>query len=494
MLERTDFMDRNHLPLNITEKLRARTSFIGSVIVLIVLSLTLCFADYSLIEKPARDAANQAARAERQAQKEASENYVKSAHVVAAGNNVFDTNIYQAGISDTGVWNYDFLYDHVREKIQSADLAIVSQSTPLTQDHNAVVGYPTYRSPAEAADALINAGFDIIASASCHADDYGAAGITETLNVWNSKYPNIPILGIHSSAESANTAQIVTVNDIRIALLNYTYGTNTSSLSSEEAFMLDTFDKDKIAQAVSSAKSQSDCVIFIAHWGETDETAPSEYQKQWATYLMNLGVNVIIGTHPMTVQPYGTMTDDLGNETTVFYSLGHFAAIEEVSSRLVGGIADFTIEKEVKNGESSIRISNRSLEPLVMHYNYSSGEYGPYLLDDYTDALAGEHSMTSLGYSISLSGLQEQFDTIMSANVTPTTDLSLVNGASDGTADSDAADTVTDVYEQSSDTTSGITYDANGGYYDSGGNYYDAYGNVYTSNGYYDAYGNFYSY
>lgn len=486
-------MDRNHLPLNITEKLRARTSFIGSVIVLIVLSLIFRFVDYSLIDKPAREAANDAARAEKQAEKDAAANYVKSAHIVAAGNNVFDTNIYQAGMSDTGTWNYDFLYDHVREKIQGADLAIVSQSTPLTQDHNAVIGYPTYLSPAETADALINAGFDVIASASCHADDYGAAGITETLNIWNTKYPDIPILGIHNSSESANTAQIVTVNDIRIALLNYTYGTNTNSLSSEEAFMLDTFDKDKVTQAVSSAKSQSDCVIFIAHWGETDETVPTEYQKQWATYLMNLGVDVIIGTHPMTVQPYGTMTDDLGNETTVFYSLGHFAAIEEVSSRLVGGIADFTIEKTVKNGESTIRIANRSMEPLVMHYNYNSGEYAPYLLNDYTDALASEHSISFFGYSVSLSGLHEQFDEIMSVNVTPTTDLTLVDSASDGTTDT-GIDAGTDTSGQSYDTTSGITYDDNGGYYDSGGNYYDAYGNVYTSDGYYDAYGNFYYY
>ena len=70
---------------------------------------------------------------------------------------------------------------------------------------------------------------------------------------------------------------------------------------------------------IQKAKEVSDCIIFVAHWGTEDETMPNEYEKQWAAFLMQQGVDVIIGGHPHVLQPYGQLSDDQGHTTTVFY-------------------------------------------------------------------------------------------------------------------------------------------------------------------------------
>ena len=59
------------------------------------------------------------------------------------------------------------------------------------------------------------------------------------------------------------------------------------------------------------AKSICDCLIFVAHWGTEDETMPNEYEKQWAAFLMEQGVDVIIGGHPHVLQPYGRLSEDV---------------------------------------------------------------------------------------------------------------------------------------------------------------------------------------
>ena len=51
------------------------------------------------------------------------------------------------------------------------------------------------------------------------------------------------------------------------------------------------------------------------------------------------------------------------------------------------GMAQFSIQKTVQNGETSIQILSPSITPMVMHYDYNSGEYRPYLLSEYSDEI-----------------------------------------------------------------------------------------------------------
>ena len=471
---------RDNLPLNYKERLNSRTSFLVSIAVLVVLCLVFNQMDYTMIRQPAAQA-KKAADLQKQKEEEAAATTqeVTTATVLAVGDNLVQPSLLASGQSETGAWNYDSVYANLKSDIQAADIAMVNQETPFTTDHSAVSGTAPYATPTEVGDALVNAGFNVVTSATALIDDNGSSMINETLNYWETSHPDVTLVGIHKSQTSTNTAKIVEINGIKIAFLDYTFpaygsqsgisdnsadttGSSASSgsaatSSSSKGSMIDTFNTADVAAAIKQAKASADCVIFSANWGKTEEPMPTEYEKEWANFLMEQGVDVVIGTNPNVLQPYGYLTDDSGHNMLIYYSLGNFVTGQETLKQLLGGMAAFTIQKTVDGDQTSIQIQDATLTPLVMHYNYDTPEYAPYKLDDYTDALASAHSVRqSIGDEFSLENLQTKYDEIMSMNVTPSTKTDLLD----------------------------VTFDSDGNMLDSNGNYVEDNDSI-TSSWYY---------
>ena len=471
---------RDNLPLNYKERLNSRTSFLVSIAVLVVLCLVFNQMDYTMIRQPAAQA-KKAADLQKQKEEEAAATTqeVTTATVLAVGDNLVQPSLLASGQSETGAWNYDSVYANLKSDIQAADIAMVNQETPFTTDHSAVSGTAPYATPTEVGDALVNAGFNVVTSATALIDDNGSSMINETLNYWETSHPDVTLVGIHKSQTSTNTAKIVEINGIKIAFLDYTfpaYGSqsgisdnsadttgssassgSTATSSSSKGSMIDTFNTADVAAAIKQAKSSADCVIFSANWGKTEEPMPTEYEKEWANFLMEQGVDVVIGTNPNVLQPYGYLTDDSGHNMLIYYSLGNFVTGQETLKQLLGGMAAFTIQKTVEGDQTSIQIQDATLTPLVMHYSYDTLEYAPYKLDDYTDALASAHSVRqSIGDEFSLENLQTKYDEIMSMNVTPSTKTDFLD----------------------------VTFDSDGNMLDSNGNYVEDNDSI-TSSWYY---------
>lgn len=418
---------RDNIPLNFRERSNARTSLIASIVVLAFLVLFFNQLDYRLIRKPAIDAQKKTAAMKEQQKTEAAATETTTASVIAVGDNLYHQSLIDAGASEDGNWNYDKIYTHILDAIKDADVKMIDQETVFTTDHDSVSSYPSFATPTEVGDAIIKAGFNVVESANNHIDDFGEGFLNDTLNFWKTKYPDVTLLGIHDSQEDSDTVKIREVNGIKIAFLDYTYGTNVGGIEGKD-YMIDMIRKEKITTMIQKAKKQADCIIFVAHWGTEDETMPNEYEKQWAAYLMEQGVNVIIGGHPHVLQPYGRLTDDKGNETVVFYSLGNFVSTQQKLEELLGGMAKFTIQKTVQNGKTSIQILTPTVEPLVMHYNSEAGEFGPYMLSDYTEELASQHGVQKyIGNVFTLDNLKKKFNEIMSMNVTPSTGTDLLD-------------------------------------------------------------------
>lgn len=419
---------KENIPLNFRERSNARASLLASVIVLAVLVILFNQLDYRLIRKPAIDAQKKTAAAKEKPETTATTNNVTTASVIAVGDNLYHQSLIDAGASEDGNWNYDKIYTHITDAIKDADIRMIDQETVFTTDHDSVSSYPSFATPTEVGDAIVKAGFNVVESANNHIDDFGEGFLTDTLNFWKTKYPDVTLLGIHDSQEDADAVKIREVNGIKIAFLDYTYGTNVGGIEGKD-YMIDMIRKEKITTMIQKAKQQADCIIFVAHWGTEDETMPNEYEKQWAAYLMEQGVNVIIGGHPHVLQPYGRISDGKGNETVVFYSLGNFVSTQQKLEELLGGMAKFTIQKTVENGKTSIQILTPTVEPLVMHYNSDAGEFGPYMLSDYTEELASQNGVQKyIGDGVfTLDNLKKKFNEIMSMNVTPSTGTNLLD-------------------------------------------------------------------
>lgn len=460
-------MKKKDLPLNLTEKSKTKFSFIASVVTL----LLLCFLIHTInntfftAEKTAK--ANEALKLQQEQKEKERAASTRTATILAAGDNFFDENLLNAGKSDSDTWNYQEIYSQISDKISAADLAIVAQPTVLTTEHEIVSGSDSYATPTEVGDALVQAGFDVIASAGDHSDDYGAEYLRQSLDFWSNSYPDITVTGLHKTKEDSDTIPIRDVNGIKIALLNYTFGSNYNALPDEERYMVDYFQKEKVASDIAKAKKSSDCIMVYAQWGQEDSSVPNEYTKQWANFLLSQGVKVVIGAHPHVLQPYEMLKDEQGNEMLIYYSLGNFASASSNSQELLGGLAEFTLEKE---GDTvPITISSHTLTPVVMHYNSGEDVYQTMLLSDYTDELASAHTVQQETGDDALlpANLQNLFTQLTSQTVEPSTAEDLLDLGKEGNNGQSSSNTESDT--SSSDASYDSGYDS--GYdsdYDSG--------------------------
>lgn len=146
------------------------------------------------------------------------------------------------------------------------------QETVFTTDHDAVSGYPSFATPTEVGDALINAGFDVIESATNHIDDYGYDYMAQTLNYWKTSHPDVPVLGIHETEEDANSVKVLEVNGIKISFLDYTYGTNNSGAGEGKEYMIDIFEKDQSSFHDPESQRKQRCIDLCRSLGQRNGT------------------------------------------------------------------------------------------------------------------------------------------------------------------------------------------------------------------------------
>jgi poly-gamma-glutamate capsule biosynthesis protein CapA/YwtB (metallophosphatase superfamily) len=259
---------------------------------------------------------------------------------VAYGDNLIHDAIYEyADRTQNG--NYDFLYEDVLEDIAEADLAAVQLESILVDDPDAVSTYPYFGTPSAVGEAIAKAGFDIVACAGNHAADKGITGIDTTTDLFAEK--GVIYLGIQNSADTEyRPCEYISKNGIRFALFDYTYGT-TLSIWEKYPNAVHYLDEEQIRKDIAS--SDADFKVVFVHWGTEYVTEPDNEQLKYAELFAELGVDVVIGTHPHVVQGTETITGADGHETWVAYSLGNFRAQQAFDERaMIGGKLTFTVE------------------------------------------------------------------------------------------------------------------------------------------------------
>ena len=313
-----------------------------------------------------------------------SEEYTLS--LVAVGDNLYHTTVFNKGKIDEENYNFDFVYEDIKNFINSFDLAVVNQETVLVDSKN-VSSYPCFGTPLACGEALINAGFDIMLGATNHSLDKGTNGIKSTINFWK-QHPEIDYVGLNETIDDYNVIKIIEKNNIKLAILNYTYGTNGINFKNpEDSYMINILsDKDKIIKDLTYAKENADLVIVFPHWGTEYVYEETNYQKEYAELFTQYGANLIIGAHPHVVEPVKEITSENGNTSICYYSLGNFVSGQDEKPRVLGGIATIDIKKTVENDSENTIIEKTDFIPSVTHRNSTTVK--AYLLKDYTDDLA----------------------------------------------------------------------------------------------------------
>ncbi|MBP5745235.1 MAG: CapA family protein, partial [Lachnospiraceae bacterium] len=128
-----------------------------------------------------------------------------SVNIIMVGDILLHTPVEEAAKNDeTGIYDFDFIFDNSKDKISSADIAIANEEVIIGGEELKVSGYPAFNAPYEIGDALYDAGFDVICHATNHALDKGKKGIINCLDYWRSAHPDMIVTGIYDNEADAS--------------------------------------------------------------------------------------------------------------------------------------------------------------------------------------------------------------------------------------------------------------------------------------------------
>ena len=336
----------------------------------------------------------------KEAKKKSKENELD---LVMAGDVLLHTRL--AYWSEDGKGGYDFnpIFKLIKPIIKKADLAIVNQETILGGKELGVSGYPTFNGPYELGDAIANAGFDVVLQSNNHSLDRGKQGIYNCLNFWK-KYPKIKTVGINTSEAQKKKLCIYKKNGIKVAILNYTYGTNGIPLPKDMPYAVNYLVKDEVINDIKRAEKEADFTIVCPHWGTEYFRGISDYQKIWSKIFVENGVDLVLGAHPHVIEPIKYVTDKkTGHKMLVYYSLGNFVnstmSDGRVGDRYVGGLAKVKLKRGTDN---KVRIAKYGVKATVMHNGGTRFGSSVYPLTQYTEELAKKNVMKAQDNMFSL--------------------------------------------------------------------------------------------
>ena len=247
----------------------------------------------------------------------------KKMSLIAVGDVLIHESVYKDAENSDGTYNFHKMFTEVESIISKYDLKFCNQESTIGGTALGISGYPSFNSPDEIGDEIVNLGFNLISLANNHALDKGMDAIKYSNSYWKTK--DVITAGTYSSMDERDNIKVYEKNGIKYAFLAYTTLSNKVPTND---YILNMYSASKAKKDIESVKDKVDVIIVSMHWGVEDSNTVSESQKQIAEYLSSLGVNVIIGHHPHVVQEVTYVGD-----TLVIYSLGNF-----ISNQLSIGI------------------------------------------------------------------------------------------------------------------------------------------------------------
>lgn len=338
-----------------------------------------------------------------------------SAKLVAVGDNLMHRSCTLSAKNADGAYDFTKHFANMADIFKAADLAVISQDTVLGGIELGATSTETgiFNTAVELADGMADAGINVVLAANNHIMDEGSAGLNTMMSYFSTKYPNITLLGVNNSREAKDEPVYVETNNIKIAMINYSYGSNQTADLDASPYLLNQYDENWLSDILKQAREEADFIIAFPFWGEQNSMDYTQEQERQAQFLADNGVDLIIGSYPHVVEPVKWITAENGDRTLVYYSLGNFQSIQNTVENMLGGQANVTISKE----EDGTHISDYSLDFVVTHYEQrESSEYydivTTYPLADYTSDLAARHGMSVSGNEefnlASLQGLSSQ--------------------------------------------------------------------------------------
>lgn len=333
------------------------------------------------------------------------------ATVISTGDIMVHSTQLTGAKTASGEYDFTAFFKETEPYFKSADLAVANLEVTFGgTESGQYSGYPVFNTPDSLADAIKSAGLNLLITSNNHAYDTGLYGLKRTAQVLKQK--GIEFTGTRETEEEPSFV-VKELNGIKIGIANYTYETsgqtagrkylNGAIIAEEANGLINSFSYDNIDSFYSDAASVitemksggADYIVFYMHWGNEYKTSPDTWQKTIAQKLSNLGVNMIIGSHPHVIQPVELIRSEDGESTTVcVYSMGNCVSNQRqelMDSCPTGHTEDgmlfsFTLKK---NGDGTVLSGINLIPTWVNKYKGGSGYlYTVYPLESPEDGSA----------------------------------------------------------------------------------------------------------
>ena len=316
---------------------------------------------------------------------------------LAAVGDVFATNMNFPILEEYGKrsgLDYDFepYYQGVSDEINGYDIRFINQETPCAgnEDGYEYSGYPVFNTPDSSIHALADVGFNVANFNSNHTWDMGSFGIERSHKLF-AEHPGVMVVGSYDSQDDRDTVHLVERNGATIALLSYSYGDNMMGENASafpNQYYTCQFDKSVMQEEIERAQKVADAVVVYMHWGTEYTTEPNKQQLEYAQFLADLDVDLVIGSHAHIMQPIRYYEGPTGKQIPVVFGLSDFITGWTLTDTILSGMfsCDFTWE------DGKLVVGNCAYTPAIEWSD--GGDTYVRFLKDMTDAEIAANTRT----------------------------------------------------------------------------------------------------
>ena len=300
--------------------------------------------------------------------------YSEELNLVAVGDVIIHQPITNsAWDKEEGCYDFRPIFEPLTHILRGADISVAVLETVLAGEKaKGYTGYPMFNSPDAIADALKWSGVDLVFTAHNHILDRGEQGVIRTIKVLNSL--GLRHVGANLGPDPSTRVVMMNVKGFRLAFLAYTTATNGIPSPKGKDWLVHRFDPSNIKKDINLARSLGAEVIICAlHAGAEYRREPDSEQLEAVNFLMNYGVDIVLGSHPHAVQPVAYWRLDGETEAPrlgfVAYSLGNFLSNQRWRYSDSGLLVRLKIKRQRQF--SGVTVAGLETIPIWVHkYRY----------------------------------------------------------------------------------------------------------------------------
>lgn len=276
-----------------------------------------------------------------------------------------------------GEYNFDYMFKKISNNFNNTDYMFGVLEGPVDDTKDYSIGnfndnkklYLNY--PSSFLTSIKKSGIDLVTIANNHILDKGVSSFNNTIK--NLKRENLNYVGNYNERR-----KIVTIKDIKVGILAYTYGLNyynedelftegkniTNYIVDSSSKYFNQSKKEVISDFNYLKKQNVDLIVVLPHYGTQFNTKPDKEQKIWNKIFSDNGADIVFGTHSHIVQPVEYI-----NDTIIFNSVGNFV------NSYTEHNGDISIMAKVYINSKTKKIICGSVTPLLAIKDKSRGYY-----------------------------------------------------------------------------------------------------------------------